>query len=99
MRIGSVSQMTGLQLEPLLAGDSNFVYPNTDIVIKKHYTGLKPVDGFLSVLVTAFLAGPLALKKYIQVQQAYFLCSWLAVLVVWSVESVRLGNRYKAISL
>jgi hypothetical protein len=98
MRLGPVSKSTGVHLETLIAGTAvNFTYPGRNLAIRQHYTGVKGIDGFLSVLVTAFLAGPMGFKKHIQLQQMNFLASWTAVLVVWSVESVRRRNGWSLI--
>lgn len=100
MRLGPTSKTTGDHLEPLIAGSApHFTYPGRHTVIRQRYTGITAVDGLLSVLVTAFLAGPAGWKKYIQVQQMNFLCSWTSVLVVWSVESVRSNVGWSLIAL
>jgi hypothetical protein len=98
MRLAPPSVSAGRYLEPLLNGVTPFRYPGRNTIMRTQYTGAKPIDGVLSTLVTAFLAGPAQWRKDIQVQQINFLVSMTSVLVVWSLESVRTGNRWNLIS-
>ena len=100
MRLGPTGQLTGKYLEPLMANAiSGFTYPGRKEVIRQVYTGIHAVDGLLSMLVSAFLAGPAGWSRHIQLQQINFLLSWTSVLVVWSVESARTKNRWALIAL
>jgi len=100
MRLGPASKITANHIEPLINGIApSFRYPGRTEVIRQYYTGIKPVDGLLSVLVTAFLSGSAGWRFDIQVQQINFLTSWTSVLVVWSLESVRRSNSWSFITL
>lgn len=99
MRLGPSSQLTGTHLEPLLSGNiPRFTYPgHPDIIIRKRYTGIGALDGLLSMLVAAFLAGPARFKEHIFVQQVNFLVNFAPVLVFFSMESIRGRNRWSPI--
>jgi hypothetical protein len=99
MRLGPAGLTVGKHIEPLTQGVSSFRYPGRDTIIRQHYTGWKPLDGFLSILVTAFLAGPAGWRRDIQVQQINFLTSFLSLLVIMSFESVRRCNKWRMITL
>jgi hypothetical protein len=101
MRLTPEGKSTGKFLEPLFTHPSaDFHHPSHhEIIIRRHYTGIKPIDAFLSLLVTAFLAGPAGLNEVVRVQQINFLISIVPVLVVFSIESVRTRNAWSLITL
>ncbi|KAK5162735.1 uncharacterized protein LTR77_011218 [Saxophila tyrrhenica] len=82
----------------LITEPKPFVFPETDIVLRRTYTGLGPVDMFLSFLVAAFLPGAAGIDRAFQLQQIHFLFSFLPVITVWSVEAARKGSGWKMIS-
>lgn len=68
-------------------------------VLKTEYTGLPSIDGLLSVLVSAF-SYPLAGTDSSAIAQiTYFLPTLAPVLMIWTIESYRIGHRLSLISL
>jgi hypothetical protein len=68
------------------------VHPN-GVAIKKHYTGLKPLDEGLSFLVSAFLPGSAGWNETFYWQQLHFLIQIAVVIAVMNVEACRERNR------
>lgn len=73
-------------------------FPGQDTILRRHYTGIGPVDFGASFLVAAFFHGAAGWTKGIQLQQGYFLLQFFAVLTAWSVESVRTKNGWAVIT-
>ncbi len=67
--------------------------------IKKNYTGLKPVDDILALLVTVFLSGPAGWNEEFYWQQWYFLMQVVPIVAVMNVEACRERNRPSWIKL
>jgi hypothetical protein len=86
-------------MEILMTNSSDFLYPGRATIMRRYYTGVAAIDALLSVLVTAFIAGPAGWNRGIQVQQAYFLISFFPVIATWSIESVRKRTGWALISL
>lgn len=61
--------------------------------LKKHYTGVGPLDDMLSFLVAAFLYGPTGWNEVFYWQQLHFLLQITASIVVMNVEACRERNR------
>ena len=68
------------------------VHPN-GVAIKKHYTGLKPLDEGLSFLVSAFLPGSAGWNEAFYWQQVHFLTQLTALVAIMNVEACRERNR------
>jgi hypothetical protein len=90
MRYTSAGLVAQMHLEPLLSSNKPFRYPGTPQYVRRCYTGIGPVDTFMTVLVTVFLAGtgPGFVEK-VRVQQIGFLGNVGPVVAVMSIESVR----------
>lgn len=82
-----------------LAQTENFIFPDSEIVLRRSYTGIAAVDTGLSFLVAAFLPGASGLNKAFQLQQAHFLFSFMPVLAILSVEASRERNVRNSIVL
>ncbi|KAF2823736.1 hypothetical protein CC86DRAFT_384291 [Ophiobolus disseminans] len=67
-------------------------HPN-GIAIKKSYTGLKPLDDGLAMLVTAFLPGTAGWNEAFYWQQVHFLSQFTAMVAIMNVEACREKNR------
>ena len=61
--------------------------------IKKHFTGVVPLDEGLSFLVAAFLYGPTAWNEAFYWQQLHFLVQITTLIAVMNVEACRERNR------
>jgi hypothetical protein len=67
-------------------------HPN-GVAVKKHYTGLKPLDEGLAFLVTAFLSGSAGWNEAFYWQQFHFLTQITALIAIMNVEACRERNR------
>ena len=67
--------------------------------LREVYTGVGPVDWFLTLLVGAFLAGPAGWDPVIRLQQIYLLVTFGAFVGIMAVESCRIQNRWRVLSL
>lgn len=63
------------------------------IPIKKHFTGIMPLDEGLSFLNAAFIYGPSRWNEAFYWQQLHFLLQVTALVVVMNVEACRERNR------
>lgn len=89
MRIGCVVHDYPVDiLDAVAAG----VLPN-GAKIRKVYTGVKPVDENLSLLVTAFLYGPTKWNEAFYWQEVHFLTQLTAVIAIMNVEACRERNQ------
>ena len=61
--------------------------------LRTWYTGITPLDAFLSMLVAAFMPAVAGWEPEIRLQQIYFLTQWFAVCSVWTVEAHRDAQR------
>ena len=61
--------------------------------IKKHYTGLGPVDKILTLLVTVFIYGPAGWNEQFYWQQLNFLLQITPIAAVMNAEACRERNR------
>ncbi|KAI1482993.1 hypothetical protein F4774DRAFT_367838 [Daldinia eschscholtzii] len=66
--------------------------------VETNYTGIKVIDEIAKFLVIAFLEGTAGWDAGVHAQQLYFLLQWFAVVSVWSIESKRRRNAWKAVS-
>ncbi|KAK6951197.1 hypothetical protein Daesc_007728 [Daldinia eschscholtzii] len=67
--------------------------------VETNYTGIKAIDEIAKFLVIAFLEGTAGWDAGVYTQQLYFLLQWFAIVSVWSIESNRRRNAWKAVSL
>lgn len=68
------------------------VMPN-GVKLRKHYTGLGPLDDMLSFLVGAFLPGPTGWNENFYWQQLHFLVQIMPLIAVTTVEACRERNQ------
>lgn len=61
--------------------------------VKKRFTGIAPLDGILSFLVTAFIYGPTGWNEQFFWQQLHFLVQITPMIAVFNVEACRERNR------
>lgn len=97
LRLGPTSKAADKHFEGVMTG-GEWRWPNTDTVLRRHYTGIAPLDFGLSFLVAAFFYGTAGWVKGIQLQQGYFLLQFFPVIVIWSVESFRARNGWALIT-
>ncbi|KIV89230.1 hypothetical protein PV10_08814 [Exophiala mesophila] len=69
-----------------------------DVPLRSSWTGIASLDEGISTLVAAFIAGPTGWDKGFQLHMFYFLVSFFPVIAIWTVESVRKGNKGALIS-
>lgn len=62
--------------------------------LRKQYTNNPIIDDTLSMLVTAFIAGPANFDYSIYLQQAHFLLGFFSILCVWTIEGCRERNKW-----
>lgn len=100
MRIGNSSQAVGQHFEALM-GPGGYRWPGSDIVLRRSYTGIGPVDFGLSFLVAAFFPGVrgAGMNGAFEQQQPYFLIQFASILAVMSVEAGRNRNYMTVLSL
>ncbi|KAF2124262.1 hypothetical protein P153DRAFT_302912 [Dothidotthia symphoricarpi CBS 119687] len=63
------------------------------VAIKKHFTGIGPLDNGLSFLVTAFITGSAKLHEPFYWNQVHFIIQFMATIVVMNVEACRERHR------
>jgi hypothetical protein len=61
--------------------------------LKTDYTGIRPVDDMLALLVAAFIPGPLRMNEAYYWQQIHFLLQIGPVIAVQNVEACRERNQ------
>lgn len=98
MRLGPAATAVGADFEKIMTNE-HFVFPNSDIVLRRSYTGIDVLDQGLTFLVAAFLPGAAGINRAFQIQQIYFLFSFAPILGVWSIEAARGRNSGALITL
>lgn len=68
-------------------------------VLRKQYTTIPPVDEFLSMLVTAFIAGPASFDYSVHLHQFHFLVGFFPILCVWTAEACRERTKWTPLCL
>ena len=96
-----VEPITSGALGPHIAEVEGRVFPHDGGTrLREVYTGVFPaVDALLLLLVGAFLAGPANWDPAIRLQQIYLLITFAAVVGIATVESCRVRNRWRVLSL
>ncbi|KAH7390480.1 hypothetical protein BKA66DRAFT_413852 [Pyrenochaeta sp. MPI-SDFR-AT-0127] len=89
MRINIVMNKVPVGFKEVIASG---VLPN-GTPIKKHYTGIAPLDGMVSFLVAAFVYGPTGWNEPFFWQQLHFLVQITPMIAVLNVEACRERNR------
>lgn len=97
LRLGPTCQAADKEMQEVMKGD-DWRWHDHDTVLRRHYTGIAPLDFGLGFLVAAFFYGTAGWIKGIQLQQGYFLLTFFPVIVVWSVESFRARNGWALIT-
>lgn len=97
LRLGPTPKAADKHFEGVMAG-GDWRWADHDTVLRRHYTGIAPLDFGLSFLVAAFFYGTAGWVKGIQLQQGYFLLQFFPVIVAWSVESFRARNGWALIT-
>lgn len=100
MRLGPASEAAGKFLE-LVMEPGDFRWPDTDITLRRQYTGIAGVDMGLSFLVAAFYPGVrgAGMSGAFEQQQPFFLMQFGPILAVMAVEAGRDRNYLTAMSL
>lgn len=89
MRISVIINDAPVGFNDILASG---VHPN-GVTIVKHYTGLKPVDEVIALLVSAFMPGAAGWNEAFYWQQFHFLVQISAIIAVLNVEACRERNQ------
>lgn len=69
------------------------------ITLRKRYTTVPAADEFLSMLVTAFIAGPASFDYSVYLHQFHFLIGFFPILCVWTVEACRERTKWTPLCL
>lgn len=97
LQLSPPSKAADTHMQEVMKG-RDWRWADHDTVLRRHYTGIAPLDFGLSFLVAAFFYGVAGWNKGIQLQQGNFIVNFFAVLVVWSVESCRARNGWAIIT-
>lgn len=93
MRLGPDAQASGKHFEMVSEG-GEYAWPESNLILRRHYTGFGPLDFGLSFLVAAFMPGVYGagMNAAFEEQQPYFLMSFAPIVAAMSVEAGRERN-------
>jgi hypothetical protein len=98
LQLSRAPRATDVYIQQVVKG-GEWKFPGQDVVLRRHYTGIAPLDFAASFLVAVFTHGAAGWTKGIQLQQAFFLLQFFPVIATWAVESARKRNAWALISL
>lgn len=100
MRLGPQCQAAGKHFEAV-AQAGEYRWPGTEIILRRRYTGIAPLDFGLSFLVAAFFPGVrgAGMNGAFEQQQPYFLTAFTPIIAAFSVEAGRPRNAWSVMSL
>lgn len=73
--------------------------PDVDYALQTHWTGIEGIDNLFSLLLTFFLPAVNGKHPTVTLQGAYFFGQLISLYTLMVVESFRVGNAWKAVSL
>lgn len=91
LRLSEVSLHAGKYFAEVSKG-GDWKFPGTEVILRRTYSGIGPVDGFLSFLVAAFMPAASGWTPGQLLQLIYFLLSFTPFVAISSIESVRSRN-------
>lgn len=100
MRLGPAAAASGKYFEAV-AQPGEFSWPEGGLLLRRHYTGIAPLDFGLSFLVAAFFPGVrgAGMNGAFEQQQPYFLTAFTPIIAAFSVEAGRPRNAWSIMSL
>jgi hypothetical protein len=98
LQLSRATEIINVDLDNVFKGGV-WYFPGTNVVLRRQYLGIGPLDFAASFLVAVFTHGAAGWTKGIKLQQGYFLLQFLPVIAVWAIESARKRNSWALISL